>query len=258
MKLHYNFLYYAYHTNDTVDTIDPQVSFWHDITICLRGRMRYEINGRQTVVNKGDIIYLAPGESIKRFAGSNQDNTFISLNLVGDKERLLENTLYPASVNKKCLDLLKEIDQAFIFGEKDTICLLCLILVQELKKQQISAKEDPRISRMKNYIYNHIYEKISVDMIARDIGYSDIYCNALFKKHTGQTLKDFVNETKISLAQNHLKNSSISLSNLATKLNFSTYNYFSRCFKKHTGITPKQYIMLSKNDAPHNTASNDT
>ncbi len=250
MKIPYSFIYYAKHINEGIDSLPMQTLYLHDITICLSGTMHYVLNNEKVIVNKGDIVYFAPGNVRRRLATPEQTNTFVSINLEGDDAPLLKQNFFQKIVNKKCLDILDEIEQAFTYGDKDTICLLTLLLAQEIQKQQRLTEEDPRILRIKAYVYNHAYEKITVESIATHIGYTSIYCNALFEKHTGKTLIGFVNEVKISIAQNYLKNSSVNLKNLSLKLGFSSYNYFSRCFKKITGTCPKQYVLLVKSTSP--------
>ncbi len=243
MKLDYTLLYLSHHISETVDTLIPTVLTYHDITVCLHGEMSYEINGKKVVLSPGDVIYFAPGDKRKRFANNDTClNTFLSINLLGNPSAILDKHYYSNVLNLECMSIIKMIDNAFIYGEKEKIVLLTLLFTQEIKKQQQISKEDRRIVLIKNFIYNNVYQKITVEMVAKNVGYTSIYCTALFKKHTGKTLTDFINEAKISVAQNHLQYDQISLTALATKLGFSNYNYFSRCFKQIVGISPKQYL----------------
>lgn len=38
------------------------------------------------------------------------------------------------------------------------------------------------------------------------------------------------------------KNSGLSIAEIATRVGFSDYSYFSRSFKKHMGISPSKYF----------------
>jgi AraC-like DNA-binding protein len=65
-------------------------------------------------------------------------------------------------------------------------------------------------------------------------------CNH-FKKETGKTITEYINELKVRESKRLLKNSKLSLIEISTRLGFSSQSYFHIVFKKHTGITPQEF-----------------
>ncbi len=64
---------------------------------------------------------------------------------------------------------------------------------------------------------------------------------AAFKKETGVTVTDYINQTRIKQSLILLNTTSMSVSEIATRCGFSDANYFSRTFRRLQGQTPSQY-----------------
>ena len=70
---------------------------------------------------------------------------------------------------------------------------------------------------------------------------SPSYFSALFKKETGVTLTDFVNNRRIRLAKHLLKTTNLHIQTIAQHCGILDFHYFCRMFKKSVGQTPTQY-----------------
>lgn len=67
------------------------------------------------------------------------------------------------------------------------------------------------------------------------------YLCKLFKQETGQTIKDYVTAAKMDTAQNLLKYSDLSCSEIATSLGYCSQSAFTYAFRQFTGTTPAKY-----------------
>ena len=92
-----------------------------------------------------------------------------------------------------------------------------------------------------DYIYDHLHEDLSVTTLSKLTGLNASYLSKLFSKETGTTIKHFIAKAKINTAENLLKYSEYSSSEISFALGFSSQSAFINVFKKETGITPKQY-----------------
>ena len=97
-----------------------------------------------------------------------------------------------------------------------------------------------------NYVYDHIYDYISADIIADAIQISKNYILAKFKKEVGISLVDFIKQVKVSEAKLLLEYSDYSLIEISDMLSCSSQSFFTSMFHKVEGITPKQYRELKK------------
>lgn len=124
-------------------------------------------------------------------------------------------------------------------------------LVHELKNRREPreiAPLDSRVRKCKNYIYEHIYDKIMVQDIAETLYINPNYLAKIFKKSEGITIGEFVLLEKIQLAKNMLIYSSASFSVIASNLNFSSQSHLGKQFKKVTGMTLRTYREMYSNE----------
>ncbi|MBQ6181227.1 MAG: helix-turn-helix transcriptional regulator [Ruminococcus sp.] len=92
-----------------------------------------------------------------------------------------------------------------------------------------------------DYIYDNLHEDLTVRTLSLVVGLDSSYLSKLFAKETGTTIKRFITRAKISTAENLLKYSEYSCSEISFALGFSSQSAFISVFKKENGMTPKQY-----------------
>ncbi|MGM0922968.1 MAG: helix-turn-helix domain-containing protein [Bacillota bacterium] len=109
--------------------------------------------------------------------------------------------------------------------------------VLQIKEQRYSKT----ITACKNYIYNHLYEKINHDDIAKFVELNPNYLSVLFKKEVGISVSEYIQQGKIDEAKNLISYTDTPLSEICSLLHFTDQSYFTKIFKKFAGVTPKQY-----------------
>ncbi|WP_410512249.1 helix-turn-helix domain-containing protein [Paenibacillus sp. BR2-3] len=92
-----------------------------------------------------------------------------------------------------------------------------------------------------NYIFNHLYEELSLDKLAEVAGLNGSYLSQLFKKETGIAVSDYIQRERIEEAKRLMEIPGTTLSDIATRLHFNDQSYFTKVFKKYTGSTPRQF-----------------
>lgn len=91
------------------------------------------------------------------------------------------------------------------------------------------------------YITGHIFQKIRIENMANEMGYSRSYLCKKFKKEMGMTLNQYIQKEKIEETKRLLRYMNYDLSEIAYTLNFSSQSHFQTVFKKVTGETPLSY-----------------
>ena len=94
-----------------------------------------------------------------------------------------------------------------------------------------------------SYVREHLTEEINIDNMADELFISRSYLSSKFKKETGITLSQYIQEQRIKKAQELLKGSNKSILEISTILGFSSQGYFQNVFKKIVGMTPREYRM---------------
>ena len=117
---------------------------------------------------------------------------------------------------------------------------------RRVKKIKVLDNYSMHVNKAISYIEEHVYDQISTLDIAHKAKVSDNYLLRCFKKETGISLIDYINNIKINEAKSLLLYSDLSISDISTLLSFSSQSYFTYLFKKVCGITPTEYIHKDK------------
>jgi YSIRK-targeted surface antigen transcriptional regulator len=116
--------------------------------------------------------------------------------------------------------------------------------VSKSKRKHLSKS----IATCQEYIFNHLYETIPLSLLADKVGLQENYLSQLFKKETGVTITQFIQQEKVEEAKKLLELTSEPITAIAAKLNFYDQNHFIKIFKRYTGLTPKRYRNKNKFD----------
>lgn len=105
-----------------------------------------------------------------------------------------------------------------------------------------------RIRHVMDYVEDNIEAPISLDDLAAVAYLSRFHFARSFKRATGQTPHQYVNDRRMERAKTLLRHRNRSLADVAKTLNFSSLSTFSRAFRQHTGQTPSQFSRSDHND----------
>ncbi len=97
-----------------------------------------------------------------------------------------------------------------------------------------------------SYVNDHYTERISLNGVADQTGFSREYFCRFFKKHMGITFMRYLNEVRISHAGRLLTSTNMTISEVMSKSGFTNQTMFNRLFKEVYGMTPRQ----ARNHAP--------
>lgn len=98
------------------------------------------------------------------------------------------------------------------------------------------------VAQVQQYIQQNIsWQQLSLSVIAAHFDFSDDYLNRAFRKETGTTINGFITSVRTSQACRLLKQTQLSISEIAQSTGYASTNYFCRNFKKQTGLTPNEF-----------------
>lgn len=92
------------------------------------------------------------------------------------------------------------------------------------------------------------YKAISVEEFCREMQYSKTYLSKIFLKNYGYTIKEYINNVKISEAKKLIREYKYNFTQISDMLCFSDPLYFSRVFRRVTGMSPSEYKKSVKID----------
>ena len=91
---------------------------------------------------------------------------------------------------------------------------------------------------------NYMRESLSLSEVAAHIGITSNYLSALFSRETGETFSEYLNRIRIRAATRLLKNSGLSINEIASQTGYSDAVYFSKVFKRLMGMSPRAYKQI--------------
>lgn len=109
-----------------------------------------------------------------------------------------------------------------------------------------SLSEKDKVNSILTHIRQNVLdnERIKIAEIAKEFYMSPNYISIFIKKHAEISIQQYVIQTKMKMAERLLKQTSLTISQIAQKMNFTDSSHFTKTFKKHKRITPKEFRKL--------------
>ncbi|MDD2970705.1 MAG: AraC family transcriptional regulator [Lachnospiraceae bacterium] len=92
-----------------------------------------------------------------------------------------------------------------------------------------------------SFLYD--YETITLENLSARLGLSTRQTERFLRNYYDKTFLQKKNDAKMSMAKILLKDPSLSITDIAYKLNYSSVEHFSHAFKQYYSITARQYRM---------------
>jgi len=96
------------------------------------------------------------------------------------------------------------------------------------------------------YIRKNCSEKLTLEDLARRCFYNPSYFSRLFKEHYGVTVTEFIQQSRLEKAMELLRETDLSVEEVAVRAGFSRKAGFYRLLKEKTGMTPQDYRKSKK------------
>jgi AraC-like DNA-binding protein len=215
------------------------------------------INCAEQVVKEGSVILLFPGEwhRFKPAADTGWDEFW-----VGFKGEIIENiainffskenAVLDIGLHEGILMLFTEIIEKTReekTGYQPLVAGIVMHLLGEihsLTKQQYFPPEDMTAAVIKKAVIilrTNIDNDIAMERVAEELNVSYAWFRKAFKNYTGIAPHKYLIQLRIEKAKMLLADHSMSIKEIAARLNFESSFYFSRLFKEKTGVSPELY-----------------
>lgn len=105
-----------------------------------------------------------------------------------------------------------------------------------------------RVNGIIKYIESKLTEELTIDDIAGTFYMNPKYLMRIFKKSTGLTIVQYVNNKKISTSIDSLINTDNKILKIALDNGFNSLEYYSETFYKVVGISPNKFRSEYKDE----------
>lgn len=97
------------------------------------------------------------------------------------------------------------------------------------------------VAAVKNYIYQHYAEDLSLEILAEKVYLSSGYLSFIFKKETGMNLNRYIRVFRMKKAKELLKNTNMKVAQVSENVGFANVSYFCRSFREYYGCSSESY-----------------
>lgn len=238
---------YGYHKTEPNHTFGPAIRPYFLIHLIASGKGTFEKAGVKTTLTAGDAFIIRPGEVTVYSADNNTPWEYYWISFSGVwAETVMRKTTTDTCVKAKKGGLMALIDATknTITNDVELLSVLFSVL-NSIKNDEI--KEDSDVVNLAvNYIENNYFRNFNASTLADNLKVSRSYFTTTFANKTGETPYNYLLKVRIKKAQDYLKNSNLSVTEIAYSVGFSSIERFSEMFKKHTGYSPSKYRDLHR------------
>lgn len=245
---------------------------WHEdieLLMPLEGYLSYNVGGQIVEIAEGNAIFVNSRQMHFGFSADGTDCWYLCVTfrpqlLCANEEirvRFLEPVLSDAGLpyillekenpaHVPLLDILRRIEgvrwQGLSGREMLTLGYLYALWngIFELLEPDAVPSGGPDMNtqrRMLEYIRTHFSQRLTLDMIAASGGICRSKCCRLFKKYLARSPNDYLTSFRLERASELLRETDLSVTEIAYDCGFGSGSYFAELFLRHKGCSPTEY-----------------
>ncbi len=214
------------------------------------GNAIFTQNGREYLVNKGEVFFVLPGASFeyrvgpagvlhKRFVAFCGSSLMTLLRTIGLIGRDVIRPQRPHDITRVCRQVyaLMEREDTDSFEEIAVLAYRLLLLLS----RDIPPAYPEAVNKALLFFEQNLTRHITQNEICAHVYLSPPYFCKLFKRHIGVAPMKYHTNQRIAWAQSLLTDTSIPIKQIALTAGYEDQLYFSALFKKHTHVSPRKY-----------------
>jgi AraC family transcriptional regulator len=97
------------------------------------------------------------------------------------------------------------------------------------------------LGRVREYIDDHLGERISLGELAREAGVSRFHFARQFRLSTGESPMEHLRRVRIERSKSILQTRNATIAEVAARLGFSDQSHFTRIFGRLVGVSPGSF-----------------
>lgn len=228
------------------------------ITHIIDGTFNVYINGEKIAAQAGSTVILNCYEPHEYDTDTNFESIWLHFDGPGSLELYeyitsnagnVVNCSNPKAVKKSLKNLYLNMDGKRTLSESSMSAEIYSILCELMNGTQIKTKKnssnEKSVAQAQKYISENLGDHLTVASIAKQVHMSVSHFSRIFKQQTGYSPYDYVLVTRLNVAKNCLRETNMSISEIAFKTGFNSESNFIFFFTSNTGISPGKFRKLN-------------
>jgi AraC-like DNA-binding protein len=125
----------------------------------------------------------------------------------------------------------------------NTIIVVVARNIAKYLPEQVEQGTGEKALDILQYIQQHISdpEKIRTEEISKRFGVSVSYLGRYFKRHTNETMQQYINSYRLKMVEHRLLHSDMRMGEIVYELGFTDESHLNKFFRKQKGISPTAF-----------------
>lgn len=197
-----------------------------------------KLNEREDAIRILEALF--PSENMEK-----QDIGELKRNTI-EQMGIIVRTVISLDIRYQELMNLKEKNQNLIFSSTSLEAIKNIMVsfvsdIMTLIESQYASPNQRLIIKAKDFIQRSYTTKIYMNDVAAYIGLSPYYFSRVFKQESGLTFTQYINKIRIEKSKEYIRNHNMSLGEIALKVGYEDFSYFSKVFRKSEGCLPSEF-----------------
>ncbi len=231
-------------------------NFEIEIPIVTKGQLTMHINGKKTVLQKNQGVFVYPFETHDYYGDENLE--YISVNFALDlidlffkyvgrgyteerlfnvPDKIIEYLRYQENTNSESNNIFNDYNDSFILSILGPI-FFCIKKDCTFTNKQVF--ENSFLLALK-YINENLDRNISLSKIAKQIGVNPSYLSRTFSLNAKMNLTKYININRVVKASILLKTTNKTIIDISYEVGFNSIRTFNRLFLEYFNQTPSVF-----------------
>ena len=261
-----------FHLTDNVSReFDYHYHDFHKITIFIRGKVKYVVEGKSydlspydiVLVNRGElhrivvsdketyeriIVYISPS-FIEAYQTESSDLSLCFKKAQEEHSSVLRiQSMEKSALLQTTLRLERSFDDSEFAGGLYRQVLFLEFMIQLNRAALKNNLEfldaptyNPKVTHLIQYINAHLSEPLDMDTLASELYISKYHMMRLFKTETSSTIGSYINQKRLLTARDLILQG-VSVTDACFQSGFKDYSTFSRAYKKEFKVSPRNTL----------------
>ena len=139
-----------------------------------------------------------------------------------------------------------------LFIEETVLQVLKRVVENSYRQRGISPKqtkvsvEKEVVDAIQKVLVTRFEQNLSLEQIAAQLNYSPFHLCRLFRKHTGQSIHQYLTQLRLRTSLEYVTQANTDLTSLALQLGFASHSHFTESFRKTFGTPPSELRNVSR------------
>ncbi|QAR31757.1 AraC family transcriptional regulator [Ornithobacterium rhinotracheale] len=149
------------------------------------------------------------------------------------------------------IDFTSDFQREALFALCQVFCIdLLHIQGKHIAQRKVKSRVEALFTQFVALVTRHFAQQHSLVLYAEKLSITTTYLSRIVKQVSGRTAMSFIQHALLAQAVHQLKNTDISMNQLAEDLHFSDPAAFTKFFTRMKGIPPKTFRKIERPQAP--------